>query len=109
MLDALPRLGRNDLERARNLVLVELIYATGMRVSELVSLPVSACRGDPALLLIRGKGGKERMVPLSGRRGRRWRLAGGCATTRPPTARWAGWSPGAARAGCFPPPARKAI
>ena len=65
MLDALPRLGRNDLERARNLVLVELIYATGMRVSELVSLPVSACRGDPALLLIRGKGGKERMVPLS--------------------------------------------
>ena len=65
MLAALPRLGRNDLERARNLVLVELIYATGMRVSELVSLPVSACRGDPALLLIRGKGGKERMVPLS--------------------------------------------
>ncbi len=65
MLDALPRLGRNDLERARNLVLVELIYATGMRVSELVTLPVSACRGDPALLLIRGKGGKERMVPLS--------------------------------------------
>ena len=65
MLDALPRLGRNDLERARNLVLVELIYATGMRVSELVSLPVSACRGDPALLLIRGKGDKERMVPLN--------------------------------------------
>ena len=65
MLDALPHLGRNDIERARNLVLVELIYATGMRVSELVTLPVSACRGDPALLLIRGKGGKERMVPLS--------------------------------------------
>ncbi|KGJ06238.1 recombinase XerD [Paracoccus halophilus] len=66
MLDALPRLGRTEAERARNLVLVELIYATGMRVSELVSLPVDACRGDPALLLIRGKGGKERMVPLSG-------------------------------------------
>ena len=65
MLDALPRLGRTDVERGRNLVLVELIYATGMRVSELVSLPVSACRGDPALLLIRGKGGKERMVPLN--------------------------------------------
>ncbi|SIQ49013.1 integrase/recombinase XerD [Paracoccus thiocyanatus] len=65
MLDALPRLGRNETERARNLALVELIYATGMRVSELVSLPVGACRGDPALLLIRGKGGKERMVPLS--------------------------------------------
>ncbi|WP_028717577.1 site-specific tyrosine recombinase XerD [Paracoccus sp. J39] len=65
MLDAMPRIGRNETERARNLALVELIYATGMRVSELVSLPVGACRGDPALLLIRGKGGKERMVPLS--------------------------------------------
>lgn len=66
MLDALPQLGRNKLERARNLVLMELTYATGMRVSELVELPVSACRGNPALLLIRGKGGKERMVPLNG-------------------------------------------
>lgn len=65
MLDALPGLGRNPAERARNLALVELIYATGMRVSELVTLPVSTCRGDPALLLIRGKGGKERMVPLN--------------------------------------------
>jgi len=66
MLDALPRIGRTDTERARNLALLELVYATGMRVSELVSLPVGACRGDPALLLIRGKGGKERMVPLNG-------------------------------------------
>lgn len=65
MLDALPHLGRSEGERIRNTALVELIYATGMRVSELVSLPVSSCRGDPALLLIRGKGGKERMVPLS--------------------------------------------
>ncbi|QRZ12203.1 tyrosine recombinase [Paracoccus methylovorus] len=65
MLDALPRIGRNETERARNLALFELIYATGMRVSELVSLPAGTCRGDPVLLLIRGKGGKERMVPLS--------------------------------------------
>ena len=36
-----------------------------MRVSELVALPVAACRGDPAVLLIRGKGGKERLVPLT--------------------------------------------
>ena len=36
-----------------------------MRVSELVSLPVAAARGDPRMLLIRGKGGRERMVPLS--------------------------------------------
>ena len=36
-----------------------------MRVSELVSLPVAAARGDPRMLLLMGKGGKERMVPLS--------------------------------------------
>lgn len=45
--------------------LMELLYATGMRVTELVSLPVSATRGDPRMLLVRGKGDKERMVPLS--------------------------------------------
>ena len=52
-------------DRVRNTCLMELLYATGMRVSELVSLPVAAARGDPRMLLIRGKGGKERMVPLS--------------------------------------------
>ena len=49
----------------RTTCLMELLYATGMRVSELVSLPVSAARGDPRMLLVRGKGDKERMVPLS--------------------------------------------
>jgi integrase/recombinase XerD len=44
---------------------MELLYATGMRVTELVSLPIAATRGDPRLLLITGKGGKERLVPLS--------------------------------------------
>lgn len=52
-------------EGPRNGCLMELVYATGMRVTELVSLPVSAARGNPAMLLVRGKGGKERMVPLS--------------------------------------------
>jgi len=52
-------------DRLRNACLMELLYATGMRVSELVSLPVAAARGDPKMLLVRGKGGKERMVPLS--------------------------------------------
>ncbi|SMO49360.1 tyrosine recombinase [Paracoccus laeviglucosivorans] len=66
LLDALPQLGRNATERARNLALFEMIYATGMRVSELVTLPVNGCRGNPQLLLIKGKGGKERMVPLNG-------------------------------------------
>ncbi|MBD3679313.1 MAG: site-specific tyrosine recombinase XerD [Rhodobacteraceae bacterium] len=57
--------GRTPEDRLRNACMVELLYATGMRVSELVSLPVSAARGNPRMLLIRGKGGKERMVPLS--------------------------------------------
>ncbi len=57
--------GRTAADRLRNTCLMELLYATGMRVSELVSLPASAARGDPRMLLVRGKGGKERMVPLS--------------------------------------------
>jgi len=65
MLAAVRGFGRNEVDRARNTCLMELLYATGMRVSELVGLPVSAARGDPRLLLILGKGGKERMVPLS--------------------------------------------
>jgi integrase/recombinase XerD len=52
-------------DATRNTCLMQLLYATGMRVSELVSLPVAAARGDPRMLLVRGKGGKERMVPLS--------------------------------------------
>ena len=65
LLDAARTSGRNATDRARNTCLMELLYATGMRVSELVSLPIAATRGDPRLLLIMGKGGKERMVPLS--------------------------------------------
>lgn len=56
---------RGPKDRARNTCLMELLYATGMRVSELVTLPVAAVRGDPRMLLVRGKGGKERLVPLS--------------------------------------------
>jgi len=52
-------------EGARTRALVELLYATGMRVSELVGLPLSAVRRDPRVLMVRGKGGRERMVPLS--------------------------------------------
>jgi integrase/recombinase XerD len=65
LLAAARNLGRQREDRVRNTCLMELLYATGMRVSELVSLPVAAARGDPRMLLIMGKGGKERMVPLS--------------------------------------------
>ncbi|HUB14427.1 MAG TPA: tyrosine recombinase [Acetobacteraceae bacterium] len=47
------------------LAALEILYASGMRISELLSLPRSALAGDAALLLIRGKGGKERIVPLT--------------------------------------------
>lgn len=45
--------------------LLEVLYATGMRVTELVSLPRSVLRGDPRVLTIKGKGGRERLVPLN--------------------------------------------
>ncbi len=65
LLAAAAAVGRAPDEKLRNLCLLELLYATGMRVTELVSLPVQAARGDPAMILVRGKGDKERMVPLS--------------------------------------------
>ena len=52
-------------DKMRLTCLMDLLYATGMRVTELVSLPVAAVRGNPDMILVRGKGGKERMVPLS--------------------------------------------
>lgn len=53
--------------RVRMLALMELIYATGMRVSELVSLPADVMTRDGYFLVVRGKGNKERLVPLSDR------------------------------------------
>jgi integrase/recombinase XerD len=65
-VEALLRAARErpGREGVRLLVLVELLYATGMRVSELVSLPLAAALRDPRFLVVRGKGGKERLVPL---------------------------------------------
>src|SRR4051812_24077657 len=45
--------------------LLEVLYATGLRVSELVSLPLSAARRDARMIVVRGKGNKERLVPLN--------------------------------------------
>lgn len=65
ILDSARSVGKNNVERARNKALIEILYASGMRVSELVSLPKSVFIGSPELILIRGKGNKERMVPIS--------------------------------------------
>ena len=54
------------LRAARMACLLEVLYATGLRVSELVSLPRRAARSAEPLLAIKGKGGRERLVPLTG-------------------------------------------
>lgn len=51
----------------RQLLLLELLYGSGLRASELVSLPISAVPRDAPLLTVMGKGGQARMVPVSGR------------------------------------------
>lgn len=65
LLEAATTSGRNPFDRLRNTCLMQILYATGLRVTELVSLPVASVRGDPEMILVKGKGGKERMVPLS--------------------------------------------
>lgn len=65
LLAAARDYGRSDHDCARNHCLMQLIYATGLRVSELVSLPVAMMRNDPEMVVVRGKGGKERMVLIN--------------------------------------------
>jgi integrase/recombinase XerD len=66
LIEAAGASGRGQTERIRNRALIELLYATGLRVSELVGLPLAAVLGAPRMILVGGKGDKERMVPLSG-------------------------------------------
>jgi integrase/recombinase XerD len=75
-VDRLLAVAREPLERAeagaeekaraaRMSCLLELLYATGLRVSELISLPLSAARTREDYLIVSGKGGRERLVPLT--------------------------------------------
>lgn len=57
--------GREKVRALRLWCLVEMLYATGMRVSELVSLPRNVLKGDTRVLTIIGKGRRERLVPLN--------------------------------------------
>lgn len=57
--------GGSKLSALRLHALVEVLYATGLRVSELVSLPLTVAMRDERFFIVRGKGGKDRMVPLS--------------------------------------------
>jgi integrase/recombinase XerD len=57
--------GPQRLRALRSYCLLEVLYATGLRVSELVSLPRSAARRDARMIVVRGKGDKERLVPLN--------------------------------------------
>ncbi|MEM7570680.1 MAG: tyrosine recombinase [Pseudomonadota bacterium] len=63
-LDAQVEAGKTGALRLK--ALVELLYGTGLRISELVSLRQQALRGEPLLLHIKGKGGRERLVPVGG-------------------------------------------
>ena len=65
ILIAAKSFGKTSYLRAMNHALLELLYSTGMRVTELVSLPVSTLSGNQEMILITGKGGYERLVPIS--------------------------------------------
>ena len=61
------RAASGELTAVRNLALLELLYGSGLRATELVSLPRGAVRQGQPFLMVRGKGSKERLVPISSR------------------------------------------
>ena len=65
LVDAPEASALQRLRTVRLYCLLEVLYATGLRVSELVSLPLAAARRDARMIVVRGKGNKERLVPLN--------------------------------------------
>lgn len=61
------RAASGEMTAVRNLALLELLYGSGLRASELVSLPRGSVRAGQPFLMVRGKGDKERLVPISTR------------------------------------------
>ena len=56
---------RDGAQGLRLACMIELLYASGLRISELLALPLAALLRDPAYLIVKGKGGKERLAPLN--------------------------------------------
>ncbi len=65
LFEGAAKSGKTIFDRTRETCLMQLLYATGMRVSELMALPAAATRGNPNMIIVLGKGSKERLVPLS--------------------------------------------
>jgi integrase/recombinase XerD len=65
--EAEDRAASGEAAAVRNLALLELLYGSGLRASELVTLPRGALRKGQPFLILRGKGAKERLVPISSR------------------------------------------
>jgi integrase/recombinase XerD len=68
--DAILRLiaaatAKDGAQGLRLTCMIELLYASGLRISELLNLPLAALARDPAFLMVKGKGGKERLAPLN--------------------------------------------
>ena len=66
LTEAARRRAANSEEGVRLNCILEMLYASGLRISELVTLPLAAVRNRDGVLLVRGKGGKERLAPLNG-------------------------------------------
>ena len=94
------------LRAMRLYCLLEVLYATGLRVSELVALPLSASRRDARMIVVRGKGNKERLVPLN--EASRQAMADYLAAMRSAQDPRRRKTP-SRQNGCFPPSARAAI
>jgi len=66
LVDAAREGAEESADASRLLCIVEMLYASGLRISELVSLPLSAVKGRERFIHVRGKGGRERLAPLGG-------------------------------------------
>lgn len=64
MINAIPK---DKNESLRNEAIIEMLYGSGLRVSELINLKISRISAEEGFMLVEGKGSKERIVPVSGR------------------------------------------